>query len=102
MKISNTIDKMVIPEFAIDTVTDVSGKVTPGIKRMYDIAYEIKDSIMQWGAPGCIAGDAVIRGHWAGKNKQTTRKGVRINLIYKHQHDIPYLGSIRLNLRNSL
>ena len=96
MKISNTIDKMVIPEFAIDTVTDVSGKVTPGIKRMYDIAYEIKDSIMQWGAPGCIAGDAVIRGHWAGKNRRTSHKGVRINLIYKHQHDIPYLGSYQI------
>ena len=36
-----------MPTFSIDTVDKV-----PGIKRMFDIALAIKDSIMQWGGPG--------------------------------------------------
>ena len=49
---SNTEFKM--PTFSIDTVDKV-----PGIKRMYDIAWAIKDSIMQWGGPGIGKSQAV-------------------------------------------
>lgn len=44
--------KMVMPEFTIDTVITDSGEVIPGIKRMFDIALALNDSVMQWGAPG--------------------------------------------------
>jgi hypothetical protein len=41
-----------MPGFQIDTITDDNKTVIPGIKRMYEIAHAIKDSIMQWGGPG--------------------------------------------------
>ena len=44
--------KMMMPEFTIDTTTDSQGREIPGIKRMFDIALALKDSVMQWGAPG--------------------------------------------------
>lgn len=91
--VKNVQDKLLMPEFTIDTVINDSGVEIPGIKRMYDIALAIGDSLMQWGGPGCIAGDAVIRGHWNGKTKYDDRKGVKIENIYKHQHGIKYLGS---------
>ena len=52
-------DKLVMPEFAIDTVITESGVEVPGIKRMYDIALAINDSIMQWGGPGIGKSQAV-------------------------------------------
>ena len=52
-------DKLVMPEFAIDTVITENGVEVPGIKRMYDIALAINDSIMQWGGPGIGKSQAV-------------------------------------------
>lgn len=52
-------DKFLMPEFTIDTIVDEKGNETPGIKRMYDIALAINDSIMQWGAPGVGKSQAV-------------------------------------------
>lgn len=43
-----------MPTFSIDTVDNV-----PGIKRMYEIAWRIKDSLMQWGGPGIGKSQAV-------------------------------------------
>ena len=45
-------NQFLMPEFTIDTTTSANGKEIPGIKRMYDIALAINDSIMQWGGPG--------------------------------------------------
>lgn len=52
-------EKMVTPEFAIDTTVTSNGVEVPGIKRMYDIALAINDSLMQWGAPGVGKSQAV-------------------------------------------
>lgn len=59
MSKSNIQDKLLMPEFAIDTVTDSRGNEIPGIKRMYDIALAINDSLMQWGGPGVGKSQAV-------------------------------------------
>lgn len=52
--------KLAMPEFAIDT-TFQGDKEVPGIKRMYDIALAINDSLMQWGAPGVGKSQAVLQ-----------------------------------------
>lgn len=53
MSKTNIEDKFLMPEFTIDTsYTDKGEIASMGIKRMYDIALAIQDSIMQWGAPG--------------------------------------------------
>ena len=53
MSKTNIEDKFLMPEFTIDTAYDDKGNVkSMGVKRMYDVALEIGDSIMQWGAPG--------------------------------------------------
>ena len=97
----NITSKMLMPEFTIDTVYGQDGKVkTMGIKRMFDIALALKDSIMQWGAPGCIAGDMIIRGYWDGKDKTNNRKGVKIKDIFAHQHGKSYRGSYQIKSKN--
>jgi len=48
-----------MPGFQIDTITDDNNVKIPGIKRMYEIAHAIKDSIMQWGGPGIGKSQAV-------------------------------------------
>jgi hypothetical protein len=45
-------DKFLMPEFTLDSTYDSDNKETPGVKRMYDIALAINDSVMQWGGPG--------------------------------------------------
>ena len=53
-------NKFLMPEFTIDPLVNDNGKViNVGVKRMYDIAYEIKDSIMQWGLFGAGKSQAV-------------------------------------------
>ena len=53
MSVSENIQsKMMMPEFTIDTTYDSQGREIPGIKRMFDIALALEDSVMQWGAPG--------------------------------------------------
>lgn len=48
-----------MPGFQIDDVKAESGEIIPGVKRMYDIALAIKDSVMQWGGPGIGKSQAV-------------------------------------------
>ena len=48
----NMQSKLLMPEFTIDTVVLDNGSEIPGIKRMLDIALELKDSVMLWGGPG--------------------------------------------------
>ncbi len=86
-------DKHLMPEFTIDSTVTSEGVQIPGIKRMYDIALALQDSIMVWGPPGCIAEGSVIRGRWGGKSNEYKRRGVKIEKIYKGQHNISYPGS---------
>lgn len=53
------IEKKMMPEFTIDTTYDSNGNEIAGIKRMYDIAYAIEDSLMQWGSFGVGKSQAV-------------------------------------------
>lgn len=48
----NYSDKMMMPEFAIDTTVDANQNEIPGIKRMFDIGLALKDSMMLWGPMG--------------------------------------------------
>lgn len=62
MSISENIkSKMLMPEFTIDTITTENGQEIPGIKRMFDIALELKDSVMCWGGPGMGKSQAVMQ-----------------------------------------
>lgn len=56
---NNIMSKMNMPEFTIDSVVKDNGEMIPGIKRMYDIALAIGDSLMQWGGPGIGKSQAV-------------------------------------------
>jgi MoxR-like ATPase len=56
---NNIADSLLMPSFAIDTVVDEKGNEIVGIKRMYDIALALNDSLMQWGAPGVGKSQAV-------------------------------------------
>ena len=57
----NMKSKMLMPEFTIDTITTENGQEIPGIKRMFDIALALKDSVMQWGAPGIGKSQGVLQ-----------------------------------------
>lgn len=56
---SKTQDSFMMPQFTIDTIQRDNGKEVPGIKRMYDIALAIQDSLMQWSSPGIGKSQAV-------------------------------------------
>ena len=49
---TNYSDKMMMPEFTIDTTIDGNQTEIPGIKRMFDIGLALKDSMMLWGPRG--------------------------------------------------
>ena len=50
-----------MPEFTIDNQVLSDGTEIPGIKRMFDIALALKDSVMQWGAPGVGKSQGVLQ-----------------------------------------
>lgn len=52
-------DKKLMPELPIDSYKEDSGNEVIGIKKMYDIALAIGDSLMQWGGPGVGKSQAV-------------------------------------------
>lgn len=54
----SNLNEFKMPKFFIDTVNEDGHKI-PGIKRMYEIALRIHDSIMQWGGPGIGKSQAV-------------------------------------------
>ena len=54
----SNLNEFKMPRFFIDSVNE-DGHVIPGIKRMYEIALRIHDSIMQWGGPGIGKSQAV-------------------------------------------
>lgn len=49
---TNFSDKLMMPEFTIDTTVDENQTEIPGIKRMFDIGLALKDSMMLWGPMG--------------------------------------------------
>lgn len=91
----NVENSFVMPEFAIDTVVTDKGKEIPGIKRMYDIALAIKDSLMQWGAPGVGKSQAVQQWN-AEKVKEYER---RIANGEKVKPWNPHVCDVRLSMK---
>lgn len=79
-----------MPTFSIDTVDNV-----PGIKRMYEIAWRIKDSLMQWGGPGIGKSQAVQQ--W------NAEKVIEVNKQIATNKDIlpwnPVVCDIRLSMK---
>lgn len=67
---SNTFE---MPDFQIDTIVDKNNNKIPGIKRMYDIALAIGDSIMQWGGPGIGKSQAVQQWNRQKSEEYATR-----------------------------
>jgi len=54
-------DKLLMPEFTIDNLVGDNGQEIPGMKRMFDIALAINDSVMQWGGPGIGKSQGVMQ-----------------------------------------
>ena len=88
-------DKALMPEFAIDTVITDSGKEIPGIKRMYDIALAIKDSLMQWGGPGIGKSQAVQQ--W--NQEKVEEYETRIKAGEKVKPWNPHVCDVRLSMK---
>lgn len=95
MNTNNIKDKLLMPEFAIDTIVDEKGNEKPGIKRMYDIALAIKDSIMQWGQPGCGKSQAVQQ--WNADKVEEYKK--RIEAGEKVKPWNPEVCDVRLSMK---
>lgn len=54
----------------------------------------MRELVVLRGIPGCITGDAIIRGHWASRAESGRRNtGVMLEHIFKHQHGIAFKGS---------
>ena len=92
----NIQDSNLMPKFNIDTIRDSNGQEIPGIKKMYEIAFKLKDSLMQWGAPGIGKSQAVLQ--WNDE------------MVKKCQEDIdkgvpgakpwcPYVVDVRLSMK---
>ena len=81
-------DNFEMPEFYIDTIKAGSEEI-PGIKRMYDIALAIGDSIMQWGGPGIGKSQAVQQWN-KQKVKDMEAKGLKWN---------PVVCDVRLSMK---
>ena len=95
VKTSDIKDSLLMPEFAIDTVIDSRGNEIPGIKRMYDIALAIKDSIMQWSGPG-IGKSSAVRQWNAEKVDEYNR---RIEAGEKIKPWNPEVCDVRLSMK---
>ena len=77
----NMKSKMLMPEFTIDTITTENGQEIPGIKRMFDIALALKDSVMQWGAPGVGKSQGVMQ--WNQEKVEEYKKIINELLMVK-------------------
>lgn len=85
-----------MPEFTIDQTVDDSGRITNvGMKRMYDIAYAIQDSIMQWSSPG--AGKSQSVQQWNQKKVEEYQE--RIARGEKVKPWNPVVCDIRLSMK---
>lgn len=91
----NVNSKMMMPEFAIDTVVDNAGNSIPGIKRMYDIALAIQDSLMQWGPMGVGKSQAVMQ--WNAKKVAEYDKRIAAGEKIKPWN--PHVCDVRLSMK---
>ena len=87
-------DRIAMPEFTIDTITD-GGHEIPGIKRMYDIALAVNDSLMQWGAPGIGKSQAVKQ--WNAEKVEEYNKRIAAGEKVKPWN--PEVCDIRLSMK---
>lgn len=92
---NNIADSLLMPSFAIDTIKDDKGIEIPGIKRMYDIALALNDSLMQWGAPGVGKSQAVIQ--W--NNEKVHEYEKRIAKGEKVKPWNPHVCDVRLSMK---
>lgn len=93
---SNVTDKMMMPEFTIDTTYDDKGKIASyGIKRMYDIALALNDSIMVWGGPGVGKSQAVQQ--WNAKKVEEYNKRIAAGEKIKPWN--PVVCDVRLSMK---
>lgn len=95
VKGSNIQDKMMMPEFTIDTIVTDNGQEIPGIKRMYDIALAIQDSLMQWGGPGCGKSQGVQQ--WNNEKVEEYQKRIDAGENVKPWN--PHVCDVRLSMK---
>jgi len=93
--VENMKSKMLMPEFTIDTIVDSNGKETPGIKRMFDIALALKDSVMQWGAPGVGKSQGVQQ--WNQEKVEEYEKRIAAGENVKPWN--PHVCDVRLSMK---
>ena len=93
---SKITDEFLMPTFTLDDKIDnVTGKRTPGIKTMFEIAWRLQDSIMIWGQFGLGKSQAVQQ--WNDKKVKD------IEEARKHNPDIkpwnPKVCDVRLSMK---
>ncbi|MBP5468481.1 MAG: hypothetical protein J6Z11_04480, partial [Candidatus Riflebacteria bacterium] len=91
----NMKSKMLMPEFTIDTIVTENGQEIPGIKRMFDIALALKDSVMQWGAPGVGKSQGVMQ--W--NQEKVEEYNQRIANGEKVKPRNPHVVDVRLSMK---
>jgi len=87
--------KMLMPEFTIDTLEQENGKHIPGIKRMFDIALALKDSVMIWAGPGVGKSQGVLQ--W--NQEKVEEYNARIAAGEKVKPWNPQVCDIRLSMK---
>ena len=93
--VENMKGKMMMPEFTIDTIVTENGQEIPGIKRMFDIALALKDSVMQWGAPGVGKSQGVIQ--WNQEKVEEYNKRIANGENVKPWN--PHVVDVRLSMK---
>ena len=88
-------DKKIMPEFAIDTVVTADGKQIPGMKRMYDIALALGDTILQHGAPGVGKSQAVKQ--WNQQKVEEYKQRIALGEDVKPWN--PVVCDVRLSMK---
>ena len=92
---TTNIQNTMMPQFTIDTIVTDSGKEIPGIKRMYDLALAINDSIMQWGAPGIGKSQSVHQ--WNAEKVEEYKKRIASGEKIKPWN--PEICDVRLSMK---
>lgn len=88
--------QMLMPQFTIDNVYDPSGKlVSIGIKRMFDIALALNDSIMIWSGPGVGKSQGVMQ--W--NNEKVAEYNERIASGEQIKPWNPHVCDVRLSMK---
>jgi len=91
----NIQSKMLMPEFTIDDMVTQNNVVIPGIKRMFDIALALKDSIMIWGPMGTGKSQGVFQ--W--NQEKVDEYDARIKAGEKIKPWNPHVCDVRLSMK---